>query len=91
MKYLILALTLAGCSTIPHYKTRVSGIIGCPSEEVLIQKEPQVTMSGVRNFEVMCRGKKFYCSVDTNISVNGFGYISQGKEEVNCKEELASR
>lgn len=88
MKKIIFIILLSSCSSIPHYKNRISGIIGCPSEEIDMGKEPTLYMSGLKTFEIKCRGKKFYCSADSQMMVNGFGQISQSSETVNCKEEL---
>jgi len=68
--FLIVCIIFAGCSNAQRYANLSSGVIGCLPDEMNIEHETIITISGMHNWEAVCKGKRYICSYKSTTGVN---------------------
>jgi hypothetical protein len=74
--FMVLSLTLVGCSTIELRKQQSSGSVGCAPSEITITDE---IASGAPTWVAVCNGKTFFCSASSA--------LFNESPQISCKEK----
>ena len=68
--FLIICILFTGCSNAQRYARLSSGIVGCHPDEIEIEHETLIPIGGVRNWEAVCKGKRYICAYKPATGVN---------------------